>query len=191
MDIMVDIETMGTSSSAAIVSIGAVAFDRLSNDLLTATDPPTDPTSSFYVNINLQTSLNAGLEVDGKTIYWWLQQSDEARSAIAPNGTSDNNKLDLKIALSNFNKWIGSFPDSNKLEYIWSLPSTFDLVILQSAYRSVNSRPAWSHTQEMCMRTLLKLNPSIQPPPYRLNKHNALWDAFYQAASVQRCFNQS
>lgn len=184
MDVMVDIETMGTSSRAAIVSIGAVAFDRLSNDLLSNLEP--DPTSSFSCNVNLQTSLNAGLEVDGKTIYWWLQQSDDARKAIT---LSDEGKLDLKNVLSSFNKWITNLNYTSELEYIWNLPSTFDLVILQSAYRAVGSRPAWSHTQEMCMRTLLKLHPSIQPSPYRLNKHNALWDAFYQAASVQRCFN--
>ncbi|EIC2136778.1 3'-5' exoribonuclease, partial [Citrobacter freundii] len=70
--LMVDMETMGNSPDAPIVSIGAVFFD-----------PSTGNTGAeFYRVVSLESSMSFGMKPDASTIQWWLKQSSEARSAI-------------------------------------------------------------------------------------------------------------
>ena len=68
-NIMVDLETMATHPNAAIVAIGAVRFME-------------DLQDSFYQEVDLQSSIRAGLDVDGATVNWWLMQEEAAREAI-------------------------------------------------------------------------------------------------------------
>ena len=75
IDVMLDYETMSTASNAATPSIGAVVFD-LENAIV-------DKDRSFYRNIDLQSCIDAGLQVDGSTIMWWFEQSDAARKHLS------------------------------------------------------------------------------------------------------------
>lgn len=59
-DVMIDLETMGTNTCAPIVSIGAVFFSPESEEL--------GPT--FYVPVNLRSSMLNGGVADGDTILW-------------------------------------------------------------------------------------------------------------------------
>lgn len=57
-NLMVDLETMGMGSCAAIVAIGAVFFD-----------PTTGETgAAFYQAVDLSSSMSAGGTVNGETI---------------------------------------------------------------------------------------------------------------------------
>ena len=66
-NVMVDIETLGTSSNSVILSIGAVEFD---NENLGA---------EFEVYIDPESCTDHGLVIDAPTVMWWLGQSNEAR----------------------------------------------------------------------------------------------------------------
>ncbi len=70
MNIMLDLETMGNGPDAAIIAVGACKFDTIA------------VLDTYYCVVDLTSSLNAGLKVDGDTILWWLKQSDDARKAI-------------------------------------------------------------------------------------------------------------
>ena len=72
-EVMLDLETMGNGPDAAIVAIGAVAFD-----IETATISP----RGFYVRVDLESAIGSGGVMDPSTVIWWLQQSDEAREEI-------------------------------------------------------------------------------------------------------------
>ncbi len=61
---MLDLETMGNTSNAAIISIAAVYFDE------------TGVGRSFYHKVSLGSSCAIGLEMDADTVLWWLKQSD-------------------------------------------------------------------------------------------------------------------
>lgn len=63
-DVMVDLETAGTGPDAAILAIGAVAFDRDTGRL--------GPT--FYTTINLASAVATGGQIEPATFTWWLQQ---------------------------------------------------------------------------------------------------------------------
>lgn len=141
MKLMLDLETMGTSSIAAIVQIGACDVD----------DPVA---SSFKINVDLQDCIDEGLRVDGGTVHWWLGQSDAARASIRAAAEPLGKALEL------FSAWI--LP-RGPIQQIWSLPSTFDLVILGNAYDTVGLKRPWGHRAENCLRTAGKLFPESAP----------------------------
>ena len=71
-DVMIDLETMGVNTKAAIVAIGAVGMDVINNKVI--------PGSEFYCIVDLESSVqNEGI-MDASTVLWWLSQSDFARS---------------------------------------------------------------------------------------------------------------
>lgn len=57
MNIMVDLETLGTKPNSAILSIGAVAFDDQGLH------------DEFYCNVDLISSIACGYEIDADTVY--------------------------------------------------------------------------------------------------------------------------
>ena len=66
---MIDIETLATSSDAALVSIAAVRFDLATGII----------GDSIYIKIDKQSCLDYGLVVDADTVDWWMRQSKEAQ----------------------------------------------------------------------------------------------------------------
>ena len=69
-EIMVDIETMAVSSKAAILTIGAIKFDRYGED------DNINHTDRFYSRIDMQSCVDIGLDVDPVTVNWWEKQPD-------------------------------------------------------------------------------------------------------------------
>jgi len=154
-NIMLDLETMGTSSNAAIVAIGAVRFN-------------TDLEDSFYQVVDLQSSLDAGLEMGADAVLWWMQQEQAARNAITVKG------IPLKEALILFTQW------AKEDALIWGNGATFDNVILANAYdKSSLSRP-WKYSGNRCYRTIKAFYPDIKLVRVGI-AHNALDDAQSQA----------
>lgn len=158
MNVMVDLETMGTGSSAAIVSIGAVKFteDSVQSD-------------AFYRVVSLQSALDAGMTLDGSTVMWWLSQTQDARISLqaAPERLHD--------ALLSFKAWC---PADAQL---WGNGATFDNVILSNAYKLCSITPPWKFYNDRCFRTLKNLYPGITPDERVGTSHHALDDAQYQA----------
>lgn len=168
-DIMIDLETMGDTSDAAIVSIGAVKFSPYATEQFTE--------APFYRVIDLKSSLDAGLKASASTINWWLKQSDAARKAITEPSITLFNMLD---ELSVFVKGA---------DYIWSQGSDFDLVILTNAYRLCRLDLPWKSYQQQDTRTVYRMAGKRSFDFKQADKHNALSDAIAQARNVQQCFN--
>lgn len=158
MNVMVDLETMGTGSSAAIVSIGAVKFTEggVQSD-------------TFYRTVHLSSSMEAGMTVDASTVMWWITQTEAARKAL------DFLPVPLQDALLSFKAWC---PADAKL---WGNGATFDNVILSNAYKLCSITPPWKFYNDRCFRTLKNLYPDVPHPERVGTAHNALDDAQYQA----------
>lgn len=155
--VMVDLETLGNGSNAAIISIGAVAFDLdkgLGNE--------------FYMNVDPQSCVDAGMKMDVSTVMWWMQQSDQARAAFKAKGTP------IEVVLGEFKAW---YPASACL---WGNGATFDNVILSNAYNAVGMSRPWHFTKDRCYRSLKALRPEIKHEREGVY-HHALDDAKYQA----------
>lgn len=155
--IMVDLETLGTSSNSVILSLGAAKFTRFG------------VTDTFYRHIDPQSCVNAGLVMDVSTVMWWMMQSDDARAAFAGKGDP------LTGVLQDFGLW---FP---KDACLWGNGATFDNVLLGSAYKAVGLKKPWPYWGDRCYRTVKNMYPEIVPPAFKGDKHNALDDAVHQA----------
>ena len=165
-DVMLDLETMGTSPRAAIIAIGAVAFDLETGEL----------GDTFYSVVDLNSSIEAGGIVDASTILWWMGQSEAARLAIL-NPDSPGGWL-LRNALGRFNVWMGQF--EYKSVKLWGNGAGFDNVILRSAYEMTKTHVPWMHYNDRCYRTAKALLPTVRVEREGVH-HNALDDAVYQA----------
>lgn len=173
MNIMIDIETLGTSSNAAIISLGACVFDPIKGIV----------EETFYEVIDPDSSLNAGGIMDLSTVKWWLEQSLEAQMIFRTAGNS------IYVVLEAFTNWLNKIRLStmtNNLS-IWGNGSDFDNVILANAYRRLGMPVPWSHKENRCYRTMYNLFPEI---PFQREgiAHNAIHDAFTQAKHLIKIF---
>ncbi|PCJ51987.1 MAG: ATPase [Planctomycetota bacterium] len=120
--VMVDIETLGTGSNAAIVSIGACLF--------TLGNGP-DGLNTFYQRVDLRSCLDAGMDVDARTVLWWLERSPEALLEL----TEMDSRMDVRSALLAFKEWL---PD----DYcVYSNGPSFDAKILSTAMEKMDIEP--------------------------------------------------
>jgi exodeoxyribonuclease VIII len=157
--VMVDLETMGNKADAAIIAVSAVRFSTEHGTL-----------SRFYRVVGLESSLRCGGRVDASTIVWWMQQSNEARSAI-----TEGERLDLAVVLQEFTAWMPEETTS-----VWGNGAAFDNVILRGAYERLGLQPPWPFWADRCYRTLKVLHPEV-PFVRQGTHHHALHDAESQA----------
>lgn len=156
---MVDLETMSTNPTAAIISIAAVEFDIKTGET----------GRQFYRNVSLKSSMQNGLTIDGDTIEWWLKQSKEAISVLF------DNQVGLIQALINFNEFYAGY------ERVWANPCSFDFPILENAYRSNGSESPFSYKLRRDLKTFMDLTgTSSKDIPFKGVEHNALDDCLHQ-----------
>lgn len=176
--IMLDLETLGAGPSAAIIAIGAAEFNLTTGDIV----------STFYQNVDLDSAVRAGGEMDPATVLWWMGQSDLARSALTKKG------LRLRDVLSAFSAWVlsrESLPELTESEVreqtcVWGNGAGFDNVILREAYLRLDARPPWDWRLDRCYRTVKALAPHIPAAPPSGVRHHALDDAINQAKHLSR-----
>ena len=168
--VMVDLETLSTAPNAAIMSIGAVAFD-----------PETGRVGAeFYVNIDPKSAQDAGLHVDAGTVSWWFSQSNEARAhLVAPK------PLPLQAALAAFQQFL--MLEVEPKFTIWGNGASFDNVILSHAYEASGSPAPWRYWQDACYRTMKGLFPQVKMVREGVH-HDALADARSQAKHLCAIF---
>lgn len=170
---MLDLETMSTRPDGAIVAIGAVRFDAA------------DLHEEFYINIDLQSCLDAGLKIDAGTVMWWLKQGDQARAALAQNPQH------LNVALLEFSKYLhdGLNPTKDLMANIrvWGNGSDFDNAMLANAYRASLLDQPWPFWGNRCFRTLKSEFDLVGAEMHtRIGTHHqALDDAKHQARHLQ------
>lgn len=158
-DVMVDLETLGTSAGCVVLSIGACTLD--SSDF-------------FLCHIDIQDSINHGLFSDPSTVAWWNKQ-DPLIKERAFSG-------DIKVveALGRFTDWFARLGPTRST-FIWGNGADFDLPILAAAYKACNMKAPWEPYNGRCYRTLKNLYKDVKPPTTNPNKHDALADAKFQA----------
>lgn len=173
--VMVDLETMGTGSFAAIVSVGAVKFDPAA--------PVGEIIDSFEVTINLSDAFAYG-QVTAGTVEWWMHPDRAEAREVWLNAP----KAELFEALDGFANWFG--PESLP---VWGNGATFDNVILRNAYSQVKLPCPWKFYDDRCLRTLKNIHPLINPVPdniYMGVPHVALYDAMQQTFQLQAIYRQ-
>ena len=167
IEFMVDLETMGIGPTAAIVSIGCVPFDRESLTVLQ---------NEFYIVVDLESSLKAGLTAESSTILWWMTQSEEARTELF-----SRRRAQLYEALSALRYWMASLVPTKNDRKVWGNGAAFDNVILSSAYKAVGLETPWNFWNDRCFRTMKNEVADVPLPDRAGLHHKAVDDARYQA----------
>jgi DNA polymerase III epsilon subunit-like protein len=165
-NITFDLETLGNSSYAPIVQIGAVKFTSDGNII-----------DQFCKHIKL-TSLKRyeSLVLDYETLAWWFSQDDKAIKSVFCNPDA----VDLRLALLEFSKWIGKAS-----EYVYWSHATFDPPILDNNAQSVGLNKIIPHRNHRDIRTLIHFVGEIEVERLGIH-HNALDDALYQATYISK-----
>ena len=171
MNIMLDLETMGNGSNAAIVAIGAVAFNIHKREL----------GSEFYRTVTLASSMSSGGVCDASTIMWWLSQSEESRLSL-----TSLEPVPIEVALAQFACWYSQVAEEDG--EVWGNGATADNVWMANAYRRLGLRVPWSYKKDRCYRTVRALHPKVERKPFGV-AHNALDDAKSQALHLIEMLN--
>lgn len=163
-DVMIDIETMGTRSTAMIVQIGACYFNRETGEI----------GKEFLVNTH---AVDDNFTVDHGTLTWWLEQSEEARMSI----TDISMGIDIAVERLSF------FLEDAK--YLWS-HATFDIPILLHAFDVYKWKFPIHYSKMRDIRTLMDLADHRGTKEREGIHHNALDDCKYQVGYCVEAMNK-
>lgn len=170
----VDIESMSANSNAAIVSIAVVPFTTYSHKKGEINK------SQFVRGVDLKSCYEHGLHIDPDTIMWWLKQSDEARKSLSED------IIPLKEMLNHLWGFVHNiyYKDPKSVRW-WSHGSSFDMVILENAYKATNIIPPWRYKQFRDTRTIFDLAEIDLDRDYKLSGiHTAVGDSQNQAQAI-------
>lgn len=163
-NVMVDLETLSTRPNAAIVSIGAVFFDK---------DEGLGEEFECVLDLDYQVK-ELGRHIAPGTVKWWLDQTADAK-AVFKRPT-----VGVYQALDYFAMFLGGPVKSIDVK-VWGNGASFDNVILGSLYEDAGVAQPWQFWNDRCFRTLKSEARSIMPPQFKGTAHNALADAKHQA----------
>lgn len=191
VDIMCDIETLGTKPGSAILSIGATTFSLGAPmyDYLPFGIAPWD----FHRRISLASCLDhRGLTVDASTIEFWMTQSDAARAAVFADA------VPLDRALGEFAMWWNEATRQapgrpQPPVRLWAHGASFDPVLLECAFRACGRNVPWPYQRVRDTRTLFDLAGERDPTfaeavPRQGETHDALSDARWQALVARKAY---
>ena len=161
---MLDIETLGTSTNAVIVSIGAVRFNK------------SGLKEEFYSVCYKQQPTR---EMDLNCVKWWMNQSDQARDVF---NNKEQKVITLKEALVDLKDFI------TREDGVWANGTLFDFGILEHAYESEKIYSPWTYGKVRCLRSIRAIYPEEYEKTMEKFRtkasHNALDDAKCQALAL-------
>jgi hypothetical protein len=159
--LMIDIEGLGTGPDAAILTIAAQSFDPFGTGYYDR---------HYYARVTLESQENRRIQDD--TLAWWATQPEAQNEAFA-----EDNRVPLDQALDELYKLAWQH------DYIWAQGPTYDINILEHAYKSYNKTQPWQFYRIRDSRTVLSLWPGRPVPP---TSHHALEDTRKQINILQQ-----
>jgi 3' exoribonuclease, RNase T-like len=166
-DIMIDIETLGVERDAVILSIAAVRFNIKSGDVL----------EQFSTNVNVKSSLDAGMKIEADTVAWWLKQSDAARKSV---------DFEAETPLGEALRGVGEFIEKSSIDRVWAKSPSFDLAKIRYQMQCLGIwRNQWAYHKERDVRT--KCEP-LKLCRTEAAMHIALEDCWLQIRNVVKAW---
>jgi hypothetical protein len=159
--LMIDIEGLGTGPDAAILTIAAQSFDPFGTGHYDR---------HYYARITLESQENRRIQDD--TLSWWATQPEAQAEAFA-----EDNRIPLDQALDELYRLAWQH------DYIWAQGPTYDINILEHAYKSYGKTQPWQFYRIRDSRTVLSLWPGRPVPP---TSHHALEDTRKQIDILQQ-----
>ena len=160
-DLMIDIEGLGTGPDTTILTIAAQSFDPLGSGYYE---------QFYYARITLESQENRSIQQS--TIDWWASQPDHARE----EAFNDEGRIPLDQALDELGRLIWHS------KRVWAQGPTYDMNIIELAYKSYGKPIPWQFYSVRDSRTLCSIWPDRPKPP---TTHHALEDCRKQIDLVQ------
>lgn len=180
VNVMLDLETLGTKPGCKILQIGACTFE----------DTPSSRNLRQTFEVTIDRVAQSRLVEDGPTLDWWEKQDVFAKLRVF------GGKTFIGDAFKQFGDWISelktqysSVPGKGADIIIWGNGATFDAPILGYAMEQYGYVIPWNFRKERCFRTLAALE-IVEAPDFVGLKHTALTDAVYQAEYAEKIFTQ-
>lgn len=167
--VMVDIETLGTTPDAAIIAIGACEFNPEIGKI----------GRKFRHNVDWDSGMS-GRSVDAGTLKWWVTRGENAQAEILIPGAQ------LAHVLMDLWGWMDPAESDCK---VWGNGATFDITILENAFRQYDINPPWKYQNIRDVRTLADVAAPFvkkEAVPFQGIKHDPLCDAVHQATYVSK-----
>lgn len=167
--LMIDLETLGTSPGAPVLSIGACFFDPSTGEI----------GDKFHQRIDAEDALRYA-RMSGSTFKWWLKQSDAARMRIVQ---------DAGLAAPAFEAF-EAFAKQHGTRNLrpWGNGASFDITILDVSFQRILNRECpWAFWNVRDCRTIKELGEAAGhhwTEKLEGTAHDALDDAVFQARYV-------
>ena len=158
---MIDLEGLATGPDTTILTIAAQTFDPFGSGWYDR---------HYYARVTLESQETRS--IDNGTLEWWATQPEHARE----EAFGEQDRIPLDQALDELGRLIWH----SKL--IWSQGPTYDMNILEHAYKSYNKSLPWKYYQVRDSRTVFSLWPLLPIPP---TSHHALEDCRRQIGMLQ------
>ena len=160
-DLMIDLEGLGTGPDTTILTIAAQSFDPFGTGYYE---------QSYYARVTLESQENRSIQQG--TIDWWATQP----AVVRDEAFAEEDRIPLDQALDGLGKLIWH---SNR---IWAQGPTYDMNILEHAYKSYNKPLPWQYYKIRDARTVYSLYPGLPRP---VTSHHALEDCRRQIDMLQ------
>lgn len=188
IELMVDLETLGTEESAPVISIGACLFNPYVQNTFEGLMP-----YSFIANIDIEDAVKYSSGISAGTVKWWFNQSDAAIKRLV-NGELTNLQDALR-SLWRFATDRGSGEAHIRAlpvpERVWAKSPDFDCKILQYACKQTGLIYPFRYFNQRCVRTAVDLafpDGEDSRPVFKTGvHHDARDDAINQALMIQAC----
>ena len=135
LDITIDFETCSLCPTAAVMSIGAVAWrrDNTASPFYNLKGGKQDPASVFSCHIDLRSMFINGFAFDEKTADWWKAKTDEAKASLLGSDSYDLPCRPIDVAVKDLFEWMQDFKKEQCEQNVclWSQGSDFDIAILR------------------------------------------------------------
>jgi hypothetical protein len=161
---MLDIETLGVENNSVILTVAAQMFDPLSSGY---------SDKFYYARVDLDSQPERS--ITQSTIEWWAQQPDQSKN----EAFNSQDRIALKKVLEELT------PILWQSSCIWANGITFDMNILENAFRSYSMPLPWKYHRVRDARTIYSLYADLQKYPA---SHHALEDCRRQIDLLQTTF---
>jgi hypothetical protein len=168
IDVTFDFETCSLSPTAAVMSIGAVAWKRYGKE-----SPFFDEgdgvlrNSTFSAKVDLRSMFINGFAFDKSTAEWWSKQSNEAKAALLDSDSDEAPCQPIDVVVNDFFGWIDYIKKKLGDDDIclWAQGTDFDPAILRYICWKLGIKLEIKHTQLRDHRT------------FYLEMARIIWDA--------------
>ena len=136
LDITIDFETCSLCPTAAVMSIGAVAWkrDNETSPFYQLADGTHDPSSVFSCHIDLRSMFVNGFTFDERTAAWWGTKMDEAKASLLSSDSYELPCRPIEVAVKDLFEWANDFKKEQGEQDVclWAQGADFDIAILRN-----------------------------------------------------------